>query len=106
VPKDGHNMTKTNHKCCTWQQTFTIYCQFIITIPLRPGKIADTASYEPNEYPEPISVNNTMLTAGIHSNRKATVACRPVVPTLWVEASLHKHRHLNVGASVNYPGSI
>ena len=47
-----------------------------------------------------------MLTAGIHSNRKATVACRPVVPTLWVEASLHKHRHLNVGASVNYPGSI
>jgi len=26
-------MTETNQKCCTWQQTFTIYCQFIITIP-------------------------------------------------------------------------
>jgi len=33
VPEDNHNMTETNQKCCTWQQTFTIYCQFIITIP-------------------------------------------------------------------------
>jgi len=39
VPEDGHNITETNRKCCTWQQTFTIYCQFIIRIPLHSDQV-------------------------------------------------------------------
>jgi hypothetical protein len=39
VPDGGHNMTETNQKCCTWQQTFTIYCQFIITIQLHSDQV-------------------------------------------------------------------
>jgi hypothetical protein len=32
-------MTETNQKCCTWQQTFTVDCHFIITIPLHSGRV-------------------------------------------------------------------
>jgi len=33
-----------------------------------------------------------MLTADTHGNIKATVACRPLVPNLWVETLLYRHR--------------
>jgi len=39
VPEVGHNMTETNQQCCTWQQTFTIYCQFIITIQIHSHQV-------------------------------------------------------------------